>query len=105
MTTEEAYAAEQKRVEKREKERRFINDLMKCIPLPPKVIDPPKRGYQKQVTCRRCGAVVSECHWNYCPNCGQTLMAASYAGTHGWTAAKADKAFREMMEGRDTDYD
>lgn len=103
MTSDQILLREQTRRTRYQQEREYVAATLKCIPLPPKVIDPPKRGYQKQTTCRRCGAGISEAHWNYCPNCGQAIKAASFAGTQGWTHDAAEKAFRKMMEGESDD--
>lgn len=92
---------EQKELERRAyraKERAFIDALDKAIPIPPIVVDPPKRGWQKQVSCRRCGSVVSEAHWSYCPHCGQAFLNASYAGPRGWNSEEAETAYRKIME-------
>lgn len=89
---------ELKRRNERHEERQFIDSLPKSVPLVPKVIDPPKKGYYKTTSCRRCGFGVSEAGWKYCPNCGQAIMHYQYAGTQGWTNATANKVFRKMME-------
>jgi predicted RNA-binding Zn-ribbon protein involved in translation (DUF1610 family) len=50
-------------------------------------------------SCGNCGAGVPEAHWKYCPNCGQAIKKAEYAGTQGWTHETAEQVFRKMMEG------
>lgn len=98
MNTDQALAAEEKRRTAYLEGRAFIDRTGKATPLPPKVLDPPKKGYRTTYSCRRCGAGVSEAHWHYCPNCGQTIMHASFAGARGWSQNDAEKIFREMME-------
>ena len=90
----------ERRIEEREqysRERRFIDRLDKATPLPPAVIDPPKSGWQRTITCRRCGCTVTEPWWNYCPNCGQSIEHYTWAGGKGWNHEEAEKAFRAMM--------
>ena len=99
--TEPEYMEELLEQQTRRKDRQFIDQLPKSTPLPPKVLDPPKKGYYRTTSCRRCGFGVSEAGWKYCPNCGQAILHYQYAGTQGWTKAKADKAFEKMMEGYD----
>lgn len=80
------------------RERQFIDLQSRATPLPPAVIEPPRTGWQRTITCRRCGAAVTEAHWNYCPNCGQRIKHYSYAGARGWSHSAAEKDFKEMME-------
>lgn len=73
--------------------------IMKSTPVPPKVVDPPKRYFRQQVACRRCGQSVSEAHWNYCPGCGQRIAHYSYAGTQGWTHRTSEQVYRAVVAG------
>ena len=77
--------------------------IQKEIAVPPKVIDPPKRGYRQHVSCRRCGYGIYEAGWRYCPNCGQRVAHFSYAGTHGWTHRNSEQVYRTIVEGLDAE--
>ena len=91
---------ELKRREERQKDRRIVDGWDKARPMPPRCADPPKRGWQKYVSCRRCGSGISEAHWEYCPKCGQRILHASYAGTQGWTGAEAEAAWERIRDER-----
>lgn len=81
-------------------------------PIPPNVIPAIKTGYDR-FSCRRCGYGLAdgdhkrrllytkdhsslEPHWEYCPNCGQAILHAEYAGLCGWTKESADKKYEEI---------
>lgn len=79
--------------------RRFIDALSKETPLPPKVTDPPKKGWRRTVVCRRCGFGISEAVYKYCANCGHRIADYIYAGGVGWPDhATAEAAFQKLME-------
>lgn len=99
MTGDEILDGIRKEQERQKKGKQFISGLSKSKELPPKVIDPPKRGYKSHTTCRRCGFGIIEAVWRYCPNCGQRIKHADFAGALGWTNKTAEAAFEKMMEG------
>lgn len=41
---------------------------------------------------------VMEPMWRYCPNCGQALLHAAYAGVCGLSPEEADKKTVEILE-------
>lgn len=94
---------EQARREAYAKEQRVISGWDKAKPMPPVCTGPPKKGWKKHVKCRRCGAAVTEAPWNYCPNCGQAVLHASYAGTQGWDEVDAERAWDELKKGAGDD--
>lgn len=88
--------------------------ISRNTPIPPVVIPAVKSGFDK-FCCRSCGYGLAsgdhkrrllyttdhdsfEPHWEYCPNCGQAILPASYAGCCGWEKEEADKKYVEILE-------
>ena len=98
MSNEEWLLRENARREVYQRGRRYLDSIdRQKTAIPPKVLDPPKKGYRRTTSCRRCGFGLPEAGWKYCPNCGQAIMAYTYAGVSGWNHDEAEKEFKRMV--------
>ena len=95
-------------------------NISRDIAVPPVIVESIKGHYNDFFTCRRCGYGVPnnehiktkyvnstkdlEAGWNYCPNCGQKILHAEYAGTNGWTRQNADQAYEEIEKKWEADH-